>query len=704
MRADPRRRDGRQRHPARPAGRAPPVRRAAPAARLARLARGVRRRRRRSCRRPVPVLGRRDATPARACRRDAAARAEPVFDQMRTELMGGQYLDLLEQAQRRRLGRAGPARDPLQAREVHGRAAAASRRRRWPARGADAARGVRRVRAAARRGVPAARRRARRLRRPDGDRQAGRRRPARGQAHRAGRARRSSGARRPQAAAAARQPRRPAPRTPTASTRCARSSSTPARSPQVEALIAALHRRGAADAGARPASTGAGPRRCSRELGRVAATAARPVRGCAQRHRPDRPRRRRRRRARRPVGGAAAGRGRPAGDGAGARGGARRPGRAARADGGYRFDTGPTVLTMPDLIADALDCVGERLADWLDPRPGRRRSTARSTPTARRSTCTPTSTRWPPRSRACAGRPRPPATGGTSTSCRSSTGSRCATSSTATSTRRSTCSRPTLARLAAIGGFRRLAPKVAQYLTDPRHPAGVLVPGDVRRALARTTRSRSTPSSPTWTRSPGCSSRAAGCTRCRGRSPARPRSTASSIRYGDDGDPRRDCAAAAPWPCTPPDGERVAVRRRRAQPRPAGRVPRPARAEPWRAAADATRRRASCCSPGRRATYPATAHHTIHFGHAWREVFDELIHERPADERPVVPGDEPDARPTRRWRRRARQSTTCCSRRRTSTPPSTGASTGPRYRDEVVRDARGARLRRASATASRSST
>lgn len=32
---------------------------------------------------------------------------------------------------------------------------------------------------------------------------------------------------------------------------------------------------------------------------------------------------------------------------------------------GYRFDTGPTVLTMPDLIADALDCVGERMSDWL---------------------------------------------------------------------------------------------------------------------------------------------------------------------------------------------------------------------------------------------------------------------------------------------------------------------------------------------------
>lgn len=34
--------------------------------------------------------------------------------------------------------------------------------------------------------------------------------------------------------------------------------------------------------------------------------------------------------------------------------------------GGYRFDTGPTVLTMPDLIADALACVGERLEDRLE--------------------------------------------------------------------------------------------------------------------------------------------------------------------------------------------------------------------------------------------------------------------------------------------------------------------------------------------------
>jgi phytoene desaturase len=45
-------------------------------------------------------------------------------------------------------------------------------------------------------------------------------------------------------------------------------------------------------------------------------------------------------------------------------------GRAGRLDvGGYAFDTGPTVLTMPHLIGDALGAVGERLADWLDLRP-----------------------------------------------------------------------------------------------------------------------------------------------------------------------------------------------------------------------------------------------------------------------------------------------------------------------------------------------
>jgi phytoene desaturase len=33
--------------------------------------------------------------------------------------------------------------------------------------------------------------------------------------------------------------------------------------------------------------------------------------------------------------------------------------------GGYQFDTGPTVLTMPELIGQALAAVGEELGDWL---------------------------------------------------------------------------------------------------------------------------------------------------------------------------------------------------------------------------------------------------------------------------------------------------------------------------------------------------
>jgi phytoene desaturase len=32
---------------------------------------------------------------------------------------------------------------------------------------------------------------------------------------------------------------------------------------------------------------------------------------------------------------------------------------------GYEFDTGPTVLTVPDLVAEPLAAVGEDIADWL---------------------------------------------------------------------------------------------------------------------------------------------------------------------------------------------------------------------------------------------------------------------------------------------------------------------------------------------------
>ncbi|WP_250000718.1 phytoene desaturase family protein [Actinoplanes sp. M2I2] len=42
-------------------------------------------------------------------------------------------------------------------------------------------------------------------------------------------------------------------------------------------------------------------------------------------------------------------------------------GRAGRLNlQGYEFDTGPTVLTMPELIAEPLAAVGENLSDWLE--------------------------------------------------------------------------------------------------------------------------------------------------------------------------------------------------------------------------------------------------------------------------------------------------------------------------------------------------
>ena len=37
--------------------------------------------------------------------------------------------------------------------------------------------------------------------------------------------------------------------------------------------------------------------------------------------------------------------------------------------GEYRFDPGPSVLTMPDLIADCFDVLGEDMADWLNLKP-----------------------------------------------------------------------------------------------------------------------------------------------------------------------------------------------------------------------------------------------------------------------------------------------------------------------------------------------
>ena len=134
---------------------------------------------------------------------------------------------------------------------------------------------------------------------------------------------------------------------------------------------------------------------------------------------------------------------------------------------GYRFDTGPTVLTMPDLIGEAFASVGEEMADWLTLRPldpvyrafypDGSTLDVRSDPEAMAAeverVCGPAEAagyrRWV-----------------------------AFVSALYRLEMRDFVDRnldspldlltPNLARLAALGGFRRLAPKVGQYLKDPR--------------------------------------------------------------------------------------------------------------------------------------------------------------------------------------------------------------------------------------------
>ena len=138
------------------------------AARLAGRQRAVRRGGARSCPATCAWSGATSCSPAAGLPPDGAGRAAaPVFDKMRTELMGGQYLDVLEQAhRRRRRRRAGAAGRSGSSRRSTPSSTRCCSARRWPGPARTLLAGLLGVRAAARRGVPAARRRARRVRRP----------------------------------------------------------------------------------------------------------------------------------------------------------------------------------------------------------------------------------------------------------------------------------------------------------------------------------------------------------------------------------------------------------------------------------------------------------------------------------------------------------------------------------------------------------
>ena len=291
-------------------------------------------------------------------------------------------------------------------------------------------------------------------------------------------------------------------------------------------------------------------------------------------------------------------------------------------DGGtYRFDTGPTVLTMPDLIADCFDSLGEDMADWLTLEPVSPLYRARYADGSSLDVHADVDAMAAEVERVCGG-------------------------SEAAGYRRyvefvsklyryemrdfidRSIDTPmdllgvNLARLAAIGAFRRLAPKVEQYLHDDRTQrvfsfqslyAG-LAPHDALAIYAVIAYMDSV----------------AGVFHARGGMNAVPSAMAAAaaahgvdLRFGTEVS-RVEHAGGRATAVVTEDGERVpcdAV------------VLNPDLPVAYRDLLGVTPRRLrpvtyspSCylLLAGSSATYPDTAHHTILFGHAWREVFADL--------------------------------------------------------------------------------
>jgi phytoene desaturase len=301
-------------------------------------------------------------------------------------------------------------------------------------------------------------------------------------------------------------------------------------------------------------------------------------------------------------------------------------GRAGRvvletADGAYHLDNGPTVLTMPDLIADCFDAVGEDMADWLDLSPVE--------PLYRAFYADGSSLD------VHADVDRMAAEIESVISPAEAAGFRRYVDFVAKLYRYEIRDfidhnidtpldllRPNLARLAAIGGFGRLAPAVARYLKDPRlqrvYSFQALYAGaSPYQALALYAVIAYMDS-------------VAGVFTARGGMHAVPVAMAGAaakhgveFRYGTtvervEHDGRRARAVVTT------DGERIAadavvlnpdlpVAHRELLGRPHPRESR-------------LRHSPSCylLLAGSRRRYDHTAHHNIHFGEAWRGVFDEL--------------------------------------------------------------------------------
>ena len=229
---------------------------------------------------------------------------------------------------------------------------------------------------------------------------------------------------------------------------------------------------------------------------------------------------------------------------------------------------------------------------------------------------------------------------------------RCATSSTATSTRRSDLARgrrwPGSRRSAGSAAWR---PTVAQLLRGRAAPAGLQLPGHVRRAVAARRRSRSTRSSPTWTLVAGVYFPVGGMNAAaRPRWPPRPAKHGVEICYDTEVSEVELAGRAGPRGASPPTVERVAADVARAHPGPA-RAPASCSAGP-RAGPAPTRLlplAAWSCSAGLDALPGRGApHHRLRPRVVARSSTSST--HGPAHERPVVPRVPARRRPTRAWR------------------------------------------------------
>ena len=290
-------------------------------------------------------------------------------------------------------------------------------------------------------------------------------------------------------------------------------------------------------------------------------------------------------------------------------------------DGTYRFDTGPTVLTMPDLIADCFDAVGEDMSDWLTLEPVSPLYRARYADGSQLDVHADTDEMAAEIEQVCGGA--------------EAAGYRRYVDFVSKLYRyemRDFIDRSidspldllgvNMAKLAAVGGFRKLAPKVEQYLKDDRTQrifsfqslyAG-LSPYDALAIYAVIAYMDSV----------------AGVFHAKGGMHAVPTAMAAAaaahgveFRYSTEVDQVEHSAGRASAVVTT-DGERVACDAVVLNPDLPVAYRDLLRVEP-------TRLKALTYSPscylmlaGSTASYPDAAHHTILFGHAWREVFTEL--------------------------------------------------------------------------------